>query len=158
LKLSIVAVGRLRPAYRDWIDEYLVRLRRMAQLRVVEVKEAGRAGPPPVQRREEARHVRAAVSPGMLTIALDQRGEGWTSEELARRLGQWRDAGQAPAFVIGGAVGLDEVLLAEADFRWSLGPPTLPHELARVTVAEQVYRAFTILRGEPYHKGDDRAG
>ena len=72
---------------------------------------------------------------------------------MARRLGRWREAARPLALVIGGSSGLAESLLEEAAARWSLGPPTLPHELARVVVVEQVYRAFTILRGEPYHKG-----
>ncbi len=156
MKLTLLAVGRLRPAYRDAADEYLLRLRRVGEVREVEVREAARAGPPPVQRREEARALRSALPAGALRIALDLRGEGWSSEQLARRLEGWRDAGQALAFLIGGAVGLEDALLAEADHRWSLGPLTLPHELARVVVVEQLYRGFSILRGEPYHKGDDR--
>lgn len=157
MKLTLLTVGRLRPCYREAADDYLLRLRRMAEIREVEVREAGRAGPPPVQRREEGRALRSALPAAAVVVALDQRGEGWSSERLAQRLEAWRDGGRGVAFVIGGAVGLDDDLLTSADHRWSLGALTLPHELARVVVAEQVYRAFTILRGEPYHKGDDRA-
>ncbi|MDZ4675697.1 MAG: 23S rRNA (pseudouridine(1915)-N(3))-methyltransferase RlmH [Gemmatimonadota bacterium] len=157
MKLTLLAVGRLRPSFREATDDYLLRLRRMADVRETEVREAGRAGPPPVQRREEAKALRSSLPDGTVCIALDQRGEGWSSEGLAHRLGAWRDEGRAVAFIIGGAVGLDDELLDSAAHRWSLGALTLPHELARVVVAEQVYRAFTILRGEPYHKGDDRA-
>ncbi len=156
MRLTLLAVGRLRPSYRSAADEYLLRLRRVGELREVEVREAARAGPPPVQRREEAKSLRAALPAGALTIALDLRGEGWSSEGLAHRLEGWRDGGRSPTFIIGGAVGLEDALLERAHHRWSLGPLTLPHELARVVVVEQVYRAFTILRGEPYHKGDDR--
>ena len=156
MKLTLLAVGRLRPAYRDAADEYLLRLRRVGEVREVEVREAARAGPPPVQRREEAKALRSALPAGALRIGLDLRGEGWSSEELARRLEGWRDGGRALAFLIGGAVGLEDALLAETDHRWSLGPLTLPHELARVVVVERLYRGFSILRGEPYHKGDDR--
>jgi 23S rRNA (pseudouridine1915-N3)-methyltransferase len=86
-------------------------------------------------------------------VALAREGAGWTSEELARRLEGWRVAARPLAFVLGGSHGLAAEVLAAAEARWSLGPLTLPHELARVVVTEQVYRAFTILRGEPYHKG-----
>ncbi len=156
MRLALLAVGRLRPCYREATDEYLGRLKRFADVREVEVREAGRAGPPPVQRREEAKGLRAALPKDGLTIALDQGGEPWSSEELAARLEGWRDGGRTPVFILGGAVGLEDQFLRDTAFRWSLGPLTLPHELARVIVAEQVYRAFTILRGEPYHKGDDR--
>lgn len=152
----MLAVGRLRPFYREAADEYLRRLRRVAEVREVELREAGRAGPPPVQRREEGKSFRSALPAGGLTVALDQRGEGWSSEALGRRLEGWRQAGRTVSFLIGGAVGLDDELLDRADHRWSLGALTLPHELARVIVVEQLYRGFTILRGEPYHKGDDR--
>jgi 23S rRNA (pseudouridine1915-N3)-methyltransferase len=87
-----------------------------------------------------------------LIVALDRGGSAWTSEELARRLARWREGGVPLALMIGGAFGLDPELLGGAAVRWSLGPLTLPHELARVVVVEQMYRAWTILRGEPYHK------
>ena len=83
---------------------------------------------------------------------LDIGGAGWSTDEVARRLAGWRDAAATPALVIGGAFGLDPDFASRAAFRWSLGALTLPHELARVIVLEQWYRAWTILRGEPYHK------
>ncbi|HEV8149933.1 MAG TPA: 23S rRNA (pseudouridine(1915)-N(3))-methyltransferase RlmH, partial [Gemmatimonadales bacterium] len=92
---------------------------------------------------------------GAILIALDRGGSTWTSEQLADRLARWRAESASLALVIGGAFGLDAELLARARHRWSLGPLTLPHELARVVVLEQWYRAWTILRGEPYHKGGE---
>jgi len=157
LRLILAGVGRLRPAFRSACDEYLARLGRHAEVREVEVREAARAGAPVVQRREEARRLLAALPDGARVVALDPAGTPWSSERLATQLERWRDAGHAPAFVIGGAGGLDPALVDSAAHRWSLGPLTLPHELARVVVAEQLYRGFTILRGEPYHKGDSRA-
>lgn len=76
----------------------------------------------------------------------------WTSLELSREVDRWRIAARPVALVIGGSNGLATDLLARANVRWSLGPLTLPHELARVLVFEQLYRAFSILKGEPYHK------
>lgn len=120
----------------------------------MEVREAARAGSPALQRREEAKRLTGALPDRALRVALDLRGQPWSSEELARRVGGWRDAARPVALVVGGPEGLDPGLLAAADLRWSLGPLTLPHELARVVVMEQLYRAFAILRGAPYHKGD----
>jgi 23S rRNA (pseudouridine1915-N3)-methyltransferase len=85
-------------------------------------------------------------------VALDREGQGWSSEELARRVDRWQRGSRPVAVVLGGSRGLEPELLARADERWSLGALTLPHQLARVVVVEQLYRAWTILRGEPYHK------
>lgn len=87
-----------------------------------------------------------------MVVALTRRGSGWSSEETARRLGRWRDGGRDLAFLIGGSLGLSDEVLTAAEASWSLGPLTLPHELARVLVLEQLYRAATILHGHPYHK------
>jgi 23S rRNA (pseudouridine1915-N3)-methyltransferase len=95
----------------------------------------------------------AALPARGTVVALDQAGSPWSTEALARHLEQWRLAAAPVVLVIGGAFGVDQPLLRRAASRWSLGPLTLPHELARVIVLEQWYRAWTILRGEPYHKG-----
>jgi 23S rRNA (pseudouridine1915-N3)-methyltransferase len=106
-----------------------------------------------VQRAEEAARLETKIADGSMMVALARDGAGWNSRELARQLERWLQAGRPLALVIGGSEGLDPALVSRAGARWSLGPLTLPHELARVVVLEQVYRAFTILRGEPYHKG-----
>jgi 23S rRNA (pseudouridine1915-N3)-methyltransferase len=151
--LVILAVGRLRPALREVADDYLRRLGRYAGAREIEVREASRAPTIPAQRGEEAARLTSRIAAGSRLVALARGGNGWTSAELARRLDEWRIAARPVTFVIGGSHGLAAVLLERAERRWSLGPVTLPHELARVVVLEQLYRAFTILRGEPYHKG-----
>jgi 23S rRNA (pseudouridine1915-N3)-methyltransferase len=153
LNLHLLAVGKLRPAFRDAADEYARRLRRFARLEEREVREAGRAGNATAQRREETRRLEAAVPDGAWVVALTRRGDGWSSAEFARRLARWRTESRPLTFVIGGAEGLEEGFVAETGSRWSLGPLTLPHELARVIVLEQLYRGFTILAGTPYHKG-----
>jgi len=86
-------------------------------------------------------------------IALDRRGESWTSEQLADLTARWEMEGRDVTFAIGDADGLPEDIVQQAERRWSLGPLTLPHELARVIVYEQLYRAYTIRRGEKYHRG-----
>lgn len=153
MRIALLAVGRLRPAYRALCDEYLARIRRHAEIREVEVREAGRAGSAEVQRREEGKRLRAALPDRVVRVALAVDGRAWTSEEFAAQFRTWREASHDVAFLVGGAVGLDEALEDAAEVRWSLGPLTLPHELARVVVVEQVYRACTILQGTPYHKG-----
>ncbi len=153
MEIWLLAVGKLRPCYREACDDYLRRLGRRAKVHEVEVREAARAPTRAVQQAEEAARLRARLPPRARVIALAREGDSWSSADLARRTGRWETEARPLAFMIGGSTGLDPGLLAGADHRWSLGPLTLPHELARVVVAEQLYRAGTILRGEPYHKG-----
>lgn len=150
--LRVIAVGKLRPAYRDAADDYLKRLARSATVSEIQVKEASRAPTDAAQRMEEAGRLRAKVEAGAVVVALDREGTYLTSEALAHQVQRWRETARPVAFLLGGSNGLDEELRKSAGLRWSLGPLTLPHELARVVVMEQLYRAFTILRGEPYHK------
>jgi 23S rRNA (pseudouridine1915-N3)-methyltransferase len=153
MTLLVLAVGRLRAAYREACDDYLRRLARYARVEEAEVSEASRAPTVEAQREVEAERLRARLPGGGTVVALARDGSSWTSEELARRMDGWRVAARPLAVVVGGSHGLSRGFLASATVRWSLGPLTLPHELARVVVVEQLYRAYTILRGEPYHKG-----
>jgi 23S rRNA (pseudouridine1915-N3)-methyltransferase len=158
VELVLLAVGKLRPGYREVADDYLRRLGRSFKVREVEVREAARAPSVEAQRAEEGARLLARQPNGARLVALARQGAGWTSEELALRLEQWRREARPVAFAIGGSHGLPPALLAAAGDRWSLGPLTLPHELARIVVVEQLYRAGTILRGEPYHKGAGERG
>jgi 23S rRNA (pseudouridine1915-N3)-methyltransferase len=153
MTLFILAVGRLRSAYRETCDDYVRRLGRYTRVEEAEVREASRAPTVEAQRQEEASRLRARLPGAATVVALTREGSAWTSEELARRVDGWRAAGRPLAVVLGGSHGLSADFLSATGVRWSLGPLTLPHELARVVVVEQLYRAFTILRGEPYHKG-----
>ncbi len=153
MRLTLLAVGGLRPAFRAACDEYLRRLTRLAPLDEREVREAGKAGNVAAQRNEEGRRLLDAVPETAAVVLLDHDGTAWSSEELAAQLEQWRLAGRDRVFIIGGAVGVSAAVRRRAGTVWSLGPLTYPHELARVIVAEQLYRAATILRGMPYHKG-----
>jgi 23S rRNA (pseudouridine1915-N3)-methyltransferase len=109
--------------------------------------------PPDEGRRREAELLRAAVPAGARLIALDEGGQALRSAELAALLGRWRDAGTAEvACLIGGANGLDDSLRREAVLVLSLGPMTWPHLLARALLAEQLFRANSILTGHPYHR------
>jgi 23S rRNA (pseudouridine1915-N3)-methyltransferase len=155
MRLHLCAVGRLRAGpERDLVDDYLQRLDR-----------SGRAlGLGPVQEHEvedkknagmgaEAELLARAVPAGAVLVTLDERGKLLTSPEFAALLAKWRDAGrQDLAFVIGGADGIDPALRARADFSVSFGAMVWPHMLVRVMLAEQLYRAASILAGAPYHR------
>ncbi len=156
--IRVVAVGRVRDAaLREACDAYAQRIRRHHRLEVTEVREAGR------KERDAAATMRlesdalfTAVPRGSRIVALARGGEVQTSEHFAQEVERWRLEARDVAFLVGGAYGLDQRLLERADQRISLSRMTLPHELARLVLLEQLYRALTILRGEPYHKG--RAG
>ncbi|MES2306462.1 MAG: 23S rRNA (pseudouridine(1915)-N(3))-methyltransferase RlmH [Gemmatimonadota bacterium] len=154
MQLHLLAVGKLRPAFREACDEYLRRLRRVVAVTEREVREAGRAGSVAQQQTDEGKRLLEALPDDTDLTLLDLDGEPWSSEQVAEQLQRWRLRGRDHALVIGGAVGVAPTLRQRATSSWSLGPLTLPHELARVVVAEQLYRATTILNGEPYHKGN----
>ena len=153
MEINLVAVGKLRPYYREALNDYGRRLQQYAVFREHEVREASRAPNVAVQRLEEAERLTSRIAGSASLVALARVGAGWTSADLAKQLDRWMLAARPLAFVVGGSHGLDASLIGRATATWSLGPLTLPHELARIVVAEQLYRAFTILRGEPYHKG-----
>jgi 23S rRNA (pseudouridine1915-N3)-methyltransferase len=120
----------------------------------MEVKPEPRGEAIPVERltEAEARRIRAALPAGSFKVVLDERGRGCTTRELSQRLESWQMEGRDVAFLIGGADGLAPGLSREADWLWSLSPLTLPHGLARVVVAEQLYRAWSITKNHPYHR------
>jgi 23S rRNA (pseudouridine1915-N3)-methyltransferase len=149
VRLLVAVVGTPRAPLADAIAEYERRAARYWPLVVREVKE-GR-GAPDVVRREEAARLREVCGSARL-MCCTERGEGLTSSAFAQRVGQWQEAARDVAVVIGGAFGLDPALEASAERSLALAPFTVPHELARLVLAEQLYRAGTIRRGEPYHK------
>jgi 23S rRNA (pseudouridine1915-N3)-methyltransferase len=134
VRILVLAVGRLRPPFADDVQHYQKLLAGHAKVEIVEVREDDR-----VARRLPER---AFVS------LLDARGDAMDSEAFARWMEDRRQAGRDLCFVVGGPKGLD---LQDVDHRLSLGPMTLPHQLARVVLLEQVYRAHKILAREPYH-------
>jgi 23S rRNA (pseudouridine1915-N3)-methyltransferase len=141
----IFAIGKPRLAFaREGVEEYAKRLRPMAGVTIEYLKPAG---------GEEESAALLRRSEGMLRVALDERGEQCTSRELAARVGRWeQDRIKAVALLIGGADGHSAELRAKADWLWGLGRLTLQHELALVVVLEQVYRAYSIKAGLPYHR------
>ncbi|HSN91707.1 MAG TPA: 23S rRNA (pseudouridine(1915)-N(3))-methyltransferase RlmH [Anaeromyxobacteraceae bacterium] len=153
MRLRVVAVGRDRSGlYAPAVEEYAKRLGRHARFEIVEVPEARRHAGTPRAREEEGEALLARLRPGERVIALDERGEALASAAFAERVGRWLGGGRDVALVIGGADGLSGAVLERAEERLSLSPLTLAHRLARLVLLEQLYRAFTILRGEPYHR------
>ncbi len=153
--LYLVAVGRVRDAaFTAACDEYIARIRRTQRLELKEVREAGRrARDASTVLRLEADALLAAIPEGSRPFALTRGGRGYTSEQFARQLRAWQHDARDIALIIGGAHGLDQRVLDRTEGTLSLSQLTMPHELVRVVLTEQLYRALTIMRGEPYHKG-----
>jgi 23S rRNA (pseudouridine1915-N3)-methyltransferase len=154
LKLRIVALAHKLPA---WVaaacDDYVRRLPRDFALDICEIRPEARHGGKRVGQILAAEGERiASATRGYHVVALDERGETWTTTRLARALARWQDEGLAVAFVIGSADGLSPAVKRDADAVVALSALTLPHGLARVVLAEQLYRAISMLRGHPYHR------
>ncbi len=158
MKVTVIAVGRLKDGperllldrYRDRADRAGRQLGLGFQSR--EIAESG-ARNPETRKAEEAAAVLAAVPAGAALIVLDERGRPLDSRGFAERLAAWRDGGtREVAAVIGGADGLGAAVLDRADLRLAFGAMTWPHQLVRILLAEQLYRAVTILSGHPYHR------
>jgi 23S rRNA (pseudouridine1915-N3)-methyltransferase len=133
MRISVIAVGRLRPPYQDDVEHYRKMLAGHAKVELIEVREDEKV-PPRIPERA-------------FSVLLSSEGESFDSERFAGWLEERRRAGRDLCFVIGGPKGLE----LQADMRLSLGPMTLPHQLARVVLLEQIYRAHKILAREPYH-------
>lgn len=154
MRATVVAVGKLKERHwREAAEEYLKRLRPYVDVRVIEVADVDLT-------RDEARAIRAegegvlrALPAGARVVALDVGGRELSSEEFAGWLEGHMGSGRGDlAFVLGGAAGLSAEVVARAEERLSLSRMTLPHQMARVVLLEQLYRAFRIIRGEPYHR------
>lgn len=153
MKLIVAAVGRPRnAALAAAIEDYESRAAKYWPLEVREVREESARGAPVALIREKEAERLAARVEGATVIACDERGSAMTSSTFATFVQESRERARDLAFVIGGAHGLGESIRARAQRSLSLAPWTMPHELARLVLAEQLYRAGTIVRGEPYHK------
>jgi 23S rRNA (pseudouridine1915-N3)-methyltransferase len=151
VRVRVISVGRDRDYTAAGVADYAARLGRACDLEVVELK--AHAGPDAARKEGEALLEAAGRCKGAAEVwALDLRGAEPTSPELARRVGRLRDASLGLQILVGGDEGLSDAVLAAVRFRWCLSQLTLPHRLARLVALEQLYRAFEILRGSPYHK------
>jgi 23S rRNA (pseudouridine1915-N3)-methyltransferase len=154
MRLVVAVVGKPRAAgLAEAIDEYETRAARYWPLVVHEVREElARSLSPDVVREREGKRLEAKLTDGSEVVVCDQRGDRMTSEDFAAWLRRLRERARDVSFVIGGAVGLSPALRERAATKLALAAWTLPHEVARLVLAEQLYRAGTIVRGEPYHK------
>ncbi|MEZ0471975.1 23S rRNA (pseudouridine(1915)-N(3))-methyltransferase RlmH [Luteimonas salinilitoris] len=155
MKARLIAVGERAPSWvADGFAEYRKRLSHWLPLDLVEVEPGLRGKGRDAVRatHDEGVRVLAALPRQAHVVALDGRGRGYTSEQLAQRLEHWRGQGRDLAVLIGGPEGHAPEVLARADERWSLGPLTLPHMLVRLVAAEQLYRAAALLANHPYHR------
>jgi 23S rRNA (pseudouridine1915-N3)-methyltransferase len=153
VRIVLAAVGRPRGELASAIAVYEARAARYWPLAVYEVREEpARATSPELVREREGARLLERAAPGGVLVACDERGEGWTSPRFAEWLGRQRDEARDVTFAVGGAYGLAPAVRDRAAVKLAVAPWTLPHELARLVLAEQLYRAGTITRGEPYHK------
>jgi 23S rRNA (pseudouridine1915-N3)-methyltransferase len=153
VRIRLLAVGKDRSGlYAPAVEEYAGRLARYLRFELVELPEARKHAGTAQAREEEGEVILAKLKPGERLVVLDERGDEPTSVELARRVGKWLTQAQDVALVIGGSDGLSAAVKARAQETLALSRMTLAHRLARLVLLEQLYRAMTILRGEPYHK------
>lgn len=154
MRLRLIWVGKTKNEHvRALAGDYLQRLGRFVRCEVSELRESAQADERAVV-EEESKRIAGALGAGGVTVLLDVEGRReWSSQELAAQLERWQlDGKKEIAFVIGGHLGVAPELKAKADVRWSLSRLTLTHEMARVVLVEQLYRAYTIMHGLPYQK------
>jgi len=155
MRIHLLCVGRRMP---EWVQagyaEYAKRLPPECALQLVEIEPGHRGKGASIDqaRRDEGDRLLRALPKGALVIALDERGEPWSTARLAGELGGWLGGGREPALMVGGADGLAPECLQRAERRWSLSTLTFPHPLVRVILAEQLYRAWSQIKGHPYHR------
>jgi 23S rRNA (pseudouridine1915-N3)-methyltransferase len=155
MRIHLLSVGRRMPG---WVEaafgEYAKRLPPECALRLTEIEPGHRGKSANVEaaRRTEGERLIAAVPKGARVLALDVTGRAWSTEELSDQLAGWLADGRDVALLVGGPDGLPPECLTRAEGRWSLSPLTFPHPLVRVILAEQLYRAWSLLQGHPYHR------
>ncbi|MCC6207851.1 MAG: 23S rRNA (pseudouridine(1915)-N(3))-methyltransferase RlmH [Gammaproteobacteria bacterium] len=155
MRIHFLAVGQRVPGWvEEGYQEFARRLPPECRLQLTEIAAARRVKGADIDRlrAEEGERLLAALPRGACVVALDVRGAAWSTEQLAARLAEWLQGGRDVALMAGGPDGLAPECLRRADVSWSLSPLTLPHALVRIVVAEQIYRAWTVYKGHPYHR------
>ncbi len=153
MRIRLLSVGRDRSGlYAPAVEEYARRISRYARFAMEEVPEARKAAGTPRARDEEGESILARIRDGERVVLLDERGKEHDSPAFARRVAAWVQGARDVTLVVGGSDGHGEAVRARAEETLALSRLTLAHRLARLVLVEQIYRAFTILRGEPYHK------
>ncbi len=159
MNISIVSVGKLKEKYlKQGIDEYIKRLSRYVKLNIVEVPDEKAPenlseAEEDMVRKKEGENILKHIKEGTYVIGLDLKGKMLSSEELADKFENLGVIGNSNiTFIIGGSLGLSEQVLKRADYKLCFSPMTFPHQLMKLILLEQIYRAFRIIKGEPYHK------
>lgn len=155
MRLRLIAVGSRMPRWvEDGWHEYAKRLPAELPLDLVEIALNTRGKNADVTRliRQEGEAMLAKVQPGEKIVTLEVTGKPWSTEQLAAELERWRLDARTVNLMVGGPEGLAPEVCARSEQRWSLSPLTLPHPLVRILIGEQIYRAWTVLSGHPYHK------
>ncbi|OED45863.1 23S rRNA (pseudouridine(1915)-N(3))-methyltransferase RlmH [Endozoicomonas sp. (ex Bugula neritina AB1)] len=155
MRIRLISVGSKMPGWiEDGYKEYSRRLGHDLKLELMEIPLGKRSKGADVNRlrEKEAGLMKAAIGQGDLVVTMEIKGQPWSTEQLADKMGDWQHSGRNVSLLVGGPEGLHTNCMALADLRWSLSALTLPHPLVRVVVSEQVYRAWSILKNHPYHK------
>ena len=154
MRLRLIAVGTRMPSWVDMgVQDYVRRLPRELAFALDEVKSVAHRASATAAIEAEGQRLLQRAGAGAHLIVLDERGERWTTQDLAERMNEWRRDAVDVALLVGGADGHAPAVRAAARAVWSLSGLTLPHALVRVIVVEQIYRASSMLRGHPYHRG-----
>lgn len=154
MRIRLIAVGTRMPSWVDiGVQDYVRRLPRELAFALDEVKSAAHRASATAAIEAEGQRLLQRAGAGAHLIVLDERGERWTTQDLAERMNEWRRDAADVALLVGGADGHAPAVRAAARAVWSLSGLTLPHALVRVIVVEQIYRASSMLRGHPYHRG-----
>lgn len=155
MRIRLLAIGQKMPAWvTEGYAEYAQRMPPECRLELVELPLAQRTKSRPLERaiQQEGEKMLAALAETDRLVALDVRGAAWSTEKLSSQVSAWLGDGRDVALAIGGPDGLADAVLDRAEQRWSLSALTLPHPLVRIVVAEQLYRAMSILKNHPYHR------
>lgn len=155
MKITLLAIGQRMP---EWVNQgYQTYSKRLPhecrlELKALAAGKRSQKSTPEKAIQDEGERLLAAVPKGARIVALDERGKPWDTQKLSQNLGTWLQDGRDTALMVGGADGLSADCLQQAELRWSLSSLTLPHGLVRVLVAEQLYRAWSLLNHHPYHR------
>jgi 23S rRNA (pseudouridine1915-N3)-methyltransferase len=155
MKLNLLAVGTKMPSWvTDGYQEYAKRLPRDCSLHLHEIAPAkrGKSGSATQWMREEGERILAAIPNDHHVVALDVKGKTWSTEQLSQQFQGWQQDGRDVSLIVGGPDGLSDACLKRANQKWSLSALTFPHPLVRIVMAEQLYRAWTVLQNHPYHR------
>jgi len=153
--IHFITVGQKMPKWvQEGYAEYAKRLPKSCAIKLVELPMAqrGKTGSADKYKAEEAKKILVAIPKGAQLIVLDEHGQQVTTKGLAEKLEGWLASGQDIALVVGGPDGLEQSLIQQARWKWGLSKLTMPHPMVRILVAEQIYRAYSVIQNHPYHR------